>query len=199
MPLRIVAVLLVTSVYAVVRYCVFGGVSWEQVPVFVLNKAVSWGAVVFLFFAAYAFLKGRRDEGRGWGRASLHAAVVHVLLSLVVVSREYFGKLYGVGEGGQRLSVWGELHFLFGVLAIYLFVLLVRYDARGNGERLSLKRWASVCVLLHVVFLGVPGLGWLRVGTWPGGMPPISLISAGFVVGALVCYGLAGGHKGGDK
>jgi hypothetical protein len=199
MPLRIVAVLLATTVYAVVRYNVFGGVSWAQVPVYVLNKSVSWSAVVFLFFAAYGYLRGQKDESRGWGRASLHAAIVHVMLSLVLVSREYYGKLYGLSGGVERLSVWGELHFLFGVLGIYLFGMLVRYDARSVGERLTLKRWASLCVLLHLIFLGVPGLGWVNPGTWPGWLPPISLWSAVFVMGALACYGRVRSDKEDDR
>ena len=48
-------VLLFCFIYALVRYVIIGPVDAVDIPVYILNKAVSWGAVTLLFFSISLF------------------------------------------------------------------------------------------------------------------------------------------------
>jgi hypothetical protein len=82
-------VLLSTTIYAVVRYCGFGGVSPIHVPVFVLNKSISMSAAMALLMASVSFMRSRRDATVFWSKACTHLAFIHILMSLAFLSPGY--------------------------------------------------------------------------------------------------------------
>ena len=60
---KLIAGVLAASLgYAVVRYNVFGGVSADQLPVFVTNKAISVGSLVLLGVSRVVIDKPRRKH-----------------------------------------------------------------------------------------------------------------------------------------
>jgi hypothetical protein len=180
----LVAVIFGVSVaYAVVRYNVFKGVSYEQMPLYVTNKAVAVTSLVLLGVARLVADKRRR---KGLGIAAAVLAGVHVLISYVVMQPAYLDQLY-LPSGTLRWN--GEVSMLAGALAAVPIAWLVHATAARPLEVQvdrsllpGLGRAALALVALHALFMGYAG--WLDVASWPGMMPPLTLLS--FLV-ALAC------------
>ncbi|MBT9560416.1 MAG: hypothetical protein IV100_30605 [Myxococcales bacterium] len=154
--------LAVASGYALLRYCVFGDVSFRHAPLFVLNKAVAWAALTLLVVG----LAGARWPPRfgRWPRSSLVRRAValgraHVVASLVLVGPAYYPTLY---DPDGRMNVAGELLIASGVFAVAYPILK--------------SPWARVAIVATLALHA----GALAAATgyapeqWPGGMPPIS-------------------------
>lgn len=182
-PLRLTApVLFGAMVYAMLRYIVFGDVSASQLPLYIANKAISLAALVLLCAASLA--RTHRDR-KTLGLTAIALAGVHVLASFAMLTPAYYGKLF-VGSG--RLSWPGELSMLAGAAACVPLVWLlwatpqgpVPEPTRGRSLIPGLGRIALVGTAVHVAAMGLPG--WLDVASWPGALPPITLLS--FVIAA---------------
>ncbi|MDA0708654.1 MAG: hypothetical protein O3B73_00420 [bacterium] len=173
---KLAAVAVCTSLYALVRYAVFGGVSPIHIPVYLLNKSVSLACVFFLFFTALGHARSNPEKVSFWGTAVLHSAYLHVMLSLALMSKAYYPKFFGA----DKMNLTGELTLLFGVAAVYCtwFVRSRRYVFR---HRQVFPLLTVFLVMGHLTAMG--NAGWLTVEDWHGGLPPITLI--GFVLAAI--------------
>ena len=189
-------ILFVSLVYAVFRYHerFWGSHNLDQVPLFIVNKAVSVAAIGMIGLAVAA-----RTLARGWpggfggvardrrriGMTGFGLAGLHTLLSLAILTPNYFGKLYK--EGGQ-MHLMGELSILAGAVAVVLLVWQSRLPAAHAGDdRRVLRRlglWVLLLTGVHVAALG--WRGWLEPGAWPGGLPPITLLSCVIAMAGLV-------------
>ena len=178
MLLKFLLVFVCTVVYTVARYIVFGPVSAIHMPVYLFNKAVSMAAVVCLFFVSHSYLKSREEGVRFWGRAFLHSVFMHVLLSLAILSREYYPKFFGL----EKMNLCGELSVLFGVCATYPY-LLIQYKCVAQKQMHLSQVLIAVFVAVHLFVMGING--WITIDKWHGHLPPISLIS--FVLALLAC------------
>jgi hypothetical protein len=181
---RLVAgVFLASLAYAVVRYNVFSTVDWQQLPVFVTNKAVSVAALVLLGISRVVVEKARRKH---LGLVGAAFAALHVVLSLMVLEPAYLPKLY---LPSALMTGNAELSMLAGAVATVLlgwllYVTLERpLDVQSSGVSLvrGLGRFVLVLVAAHVAFIGWSG--WLDVAKWPGHLPPITLWSFAIAVG----------------
>lgn len=197
-------VLLASFAYAALRYVVFGDVSVDQLPVFVMNKALSIAGLVLIALAvgarpiagAVPAASWLRRDRRALGMAGLAFAGVHTVLSLLLLDPAYFGKFYAAGAG--RMTLAAELSMLAGAVALALLVWQSRITCGGTaGDDASrrasaCRRWLGTGVLalagLHVGFMGLPG--WFTPADWPGGLPPITLLSTGVAVLGVIA-GLA--------
>ena len=110
-----VMVFVLTTVYAVVRYNFFGDVSTDNIPTYILNKSISVSSVVFLLLCSWQHAQGNKQVAKFWGTSSLHFAMLHIAISVVLLSESYFPKLYSPGV----MNLNGETCILFGVLAGY--------------------------------------------------------------------------------
>jgi hypothetical protein len=181
---KLIAVLLCTTLYTIIRYVIFGHVSPVHVPVYLLNKSVSMASVVLLSCAAFSYFKQCVDRLRFWGTASLHCACIHVLLSLAILSSAYYPKFFGA----EKMNLTGEITILLGVLATYCFWLA--HSGRSiSARRGTFQLLASLFVGGHLVAMGFRG--WLSVEKWHGGLPPISLVSLVFAVVALALFSIS--------
>ena len=180
-PIRgLVAVFVGALLYAVVRYHLFGGISLEQLPLFIGNKAVSASAVLCLLLAAHHYRRGNNSHSAAWGRWSLHLAAVHVILSLMLLAPAYYGRFFDPKT--DRLTGTAEVAMLFGALAAYGFWRLSRIDY-GQAYPFRLVQLTTLGVGLHLLFQG--GSKW-HPSNWYGGMPNISLICLAVVIVTLV-------------
>ncbi len=177
----VAGVLLASLGYAVVRYNVFAGVSHEHVSVFVANKAISVGALVLIGISGLVAGPARR---KALGLVGLVLAVTHVLLSLLVLDRAYLPAQY-LPDGTLRALAEGSM--LAGAIATALLLWRggasgMRVQAPRHGRSLlpGVGRTALALVALHTLALG--GRGWLEPGAWPGGMPPITLLTFGMAL-----------------
>ena len=111
-------VLLFCFTYALIRYVIIGPVEAVEIPIFILNKAVSWSAVTLLFFSIYATSKNLNSLAKEYGTHAYWSVVCHALLTLSIMNENYFVKLFEDG----KLTLFGQLSILSGVLLIVLFL-----------------------------------------------------------------------------
>ena len=182
--------------YAVVRYHVAGDVAWRHFPAFILNKATSLAAVIFIA-ASYLIGKAIRwydDDKRlrlvvikFCGLMGFSLAAIHAVLALSIWTPAYFAKYF---DDIGRLNLQGVLAMATGVASLFFLTSPAITTLPMMPKALGGKRWkraqrmgyvSLVLVAAHLVALGLKG--WLKPQAWPAGMPSISLVA--FVV-ALV-------------
>ena len=102
-------------------------------------------------------------------------------MSLIILSPSYYPKFYH----GDMMNFKGELSMLMGVLSLFFFTIPAIATIPFMQEAVGIKKWQKgqsmgylglITALLHVVVMGVST--WLNVDTWPGYLPPITMIAA---------------------
>ena len=154
------AALTLTLLYAVVRYHAFGSVPWKDLPVFTVNKAVSWSAVLLL-------LIGQIRRRRGLHAAPLFGQALaltglHLVLSLSILTAAWFPAFFADG----RFTLSAGISMLAGAIAATLAV--------GPRRSLRVQIVAPLLVAAHVGLIGY--VNWFKPSGWPGGLVPISLL-----------------------
>jgi len=183
-------------VYAVVRYHLAGDVEWRHFPLFILNKATSLAAVIFV---ACSYLIKKiihwHDGDKALrlvvikfcGLMGFFLAAVHAFFSLCLLSPAYYGKYF---DDVGRLNLQGEVAMTVGVLGLFFLLAPALTTLPMMPKAIGGWRWkrnqragyiALTLVVVHLVVLGIKG--WLAPKGWHGGMPPVSLVA---VVVALV-------------
>ena len=178
------------TIYAIVRYIIFKGVDPIHFPVYIVNKVFS---SVGLFFLALSYVLGKinsvksvdKKEKAHWmksaGLLGFSLSAMHVIMTLMILNPSYYPKLFD----GDMLNLTGELSMLMGVLSLFFFTIPAITTIPFMQEAVGLKKWQKrqrmgyfglLTALLHVAIMGFAGC--LKVSTWPGYLPPITLISA---------------------
>lgn len=177
--------------YAILRYHIVGDIPWTHFPLFILNKATSLAAVAFI---ACSYLVGRvihwHDDNpsiklvviKFCGLMGFSLAAVHALFSVCLLTPSYFAKFF---SDDGRLNLEGELGLAIGVIALWALVmpaittLPMMPKALGGIRWKRSQRMGYLCLALvtaHMVVLGLRG--WTAPQSWPGMLPPISMIAA---------------------
>lgn len=197
--------LVLALVYAVLRYhqAFFGVHPSDQLPLFILNKALSFAALGLIVLAVsarpLAHLSGGRlsalkQQRRSIGLVGFGYAAVHSVISLAILTPDYYAKLY---HDSGKMNTAGELSILTGTLAIALLTWQARLPKAGDDEPRRLLRSLGLVVLaltaLHVAAMGWPG--WFKPQAWPGGMPPITMLSFVLALAGLLFGLLSMGRK----
>ena len=185
----IVGVLLFFTLYATVRYIIFKGVDPVHFPMYITNKILSTSGLFFIALSySWGKLKGLKPNDKNLenqfvkflGLAGFSCSAMHVFISMIILSPEYYQKLYE----GNMMNLKGELSMLMGVFSIYCFSIPAITTIPFMQEAVGINKWQRgqrigylglFTALLHVLSMGVPG--WLRVADWPGYLPPITLIA----------------------
>lgn len=175
--------------YAIVRYNVFHGVPMNHIPLYVTNKAIALTAVALLGSAQAWRTRSDRAVRRGLGLWGFGLAALHVAVSMTILGPHYFAKFY---ESDGRMTLGGELSILCGVLCFFALAIPAVSSLPGISRALGEIPWQRVqasgriglgLAAAHVLFMGAPG--WFKPATWPGGLPPITLLAFVAVVMAL--------------
>jgi len=183
-------------VYAVVRYHLAGDVEWRHFPLFILNKATSLAAVIFVA-SSYLIKKiihwHDNDNAlrlvviKFCGLMGFFLAAAHAFFSLCLLSPAYYGKYF---DDVGRLNLQGEVAMTVGVLGLFFLLAPALTTLPMMPKAIGGWRWkrnqragyiALTLVVVHLVVLGIKG--WLAPRGWHGGIPPVSLVA---VVVALV-------------
>ena len=183
-------------VYSIARYHLAGDVEWRHFPLFILNKATSLAAVIFV---ACSYLVGKifhwHDDNKLMrlvvikfcGLVGFFFAMIHALFSLALLTPAYYGKYF---DDGGRLNLQGEVALSVGVVALLCLMspaittLPMMPKALGGIRWKRSQRMGYVALSLVVVHLVVLGYkGWLAPRGWQAGLPPISLLA---VTAALI-------------
>lgn len=181
MPIQILAILAICSIYTVLRYIVFGPETIVQIPAFLFNKAISLASVCFLTMAAYYHATGYSERLKQWGTAALHCAYLHIVISVAIISRAYYPKFFG----DDKMNLVGEMTIGFGALAAYCF-WLIGINKSNHWRKQTLQILATILIGAHVTAMGLSG--WLTPDKWNGGMPPISLVSFILAIISLLLF-----------
>jgi hypothetical protein len=163
--------------YATLRYNVLKGVPWADWPSYTVNKALAVGALLLIAAAVLRLVRARRSTGTLLAWAGV-LALVHSLLSFALFTPLYFPRLFEAG----KLTFAAGLAMTLGVAVMAVMELGAR---RSDAWRPSLRHaalaWAAFVGGVHAA---LPALAtWFDPGTWPGALPPLTLIS--FLAGAL--------------
>ncbi len=185
-------------IYAIVRYNVFQGVEWVHVPLYIVNKSVAFAGVI-LIALAYAVGKAFggpagsenvRAKAKFLGLAGFAMITVHILMAMVLLSPANYAKFFA--ESG-KLNLTGEMTFLFGVLAYgcllipAIATLPYMYEALGMARWLTAQHMGYGTLALacgHTLAMGYKG--WFDLASWPGSMPPITLLGFLAALAALL-------------
>lgn len=171
----------ISTLYATVRYNVFKGVPWSDWPHVIGNKILAIASLLLIATAVWR-LRQRRQPIRNLMGLGSALAVAHSLLSVALLDPIYFEKFYVAA----KLSLPAGASLLAGSVAMALLL-------SGKGRPGSLAPRASGPELGLIAFLSgchaaLPSTaGWFDPFNWPGGMPPITLIS--FLVGTITLLG----------
>ena len=188
-------IIAIAFLYAIIRYNVIRGISWEQLPLFISNKAIALAALALIalsyaigslskFWPKFSSLLNARKY---FGLFGFGLGAIHGLISLLIFDPQHYPKFFTDGV----LNFAGELSMLFGVLALAIFAIVAISSIPSIAESLRQDQWLKIqrlgylgLLLLagHVFVMGYKG--WLQPGTWPGGLLPISLVA--FIIAAFV-------------
>jgi hypothetical protein len=168
--------------YATIRYNVFKGVPWPDWPAYTFNKAL---AVASLLIIVAAVVRLARRSGRTHlllASAGLFA-LAHSLLSFALFNPTYFPRLFESG----KLTFAGGLSVTLGAIVMAVMELGAR---RGGTWQPSLRRQVlALAAFAGGVHAALPAVStWIDVAGWPGGLPPITLIS--FLAGTAALVAL---------
>lgn len=172
----ILALYVVSVVYAMIRYVAFAPKNLENLPVFIVNKGISMAAAICFaigFFCQLRQLRGAANAGdpSAWFRAGVFGAVMHIPMSLAILRPAYFKEFFK----GDRLSFAGEMVFFFGGLTAACIFLLLR-----TGWTAMARWWLSLAcmtaLLVHVCAMGY--CRGLNINKTHAYMPPMWALSA---------------------
>ena len=176
-------IMLLSMLYAIVRYNIASDVAWSQLPLLIVNKATAISGLILLGLAGLQRVRANRNQ------MGLHASGclgLHCLLSLMLLSPAQFETLY---QNETHLLTWqGSLAMLCGALGIIGQIILWRRSMvvqQGNQRSLvsGLGRGLLLLAAMHVALIGYSN--WNQWQSWPATLPPITLI------GCLTAVGLA--------
>ena len=164
-------------IYAVVRYNIFKEVPWENLPLWISNKAFAMTATILV---AYSFCADKSKPRKEIGILGFYIAIIHAIISLIILNPSYFAKFF---SDDGKLNFTGELSMLAGIVSFSLLLIAVykSYPAVTEEAEVDLKfihqlvLWGIILNIVHIVVMGFPG--WLKVADWPGMLPPITLVS----------------------
>ena len=182
--------------YSILRYHIAGDVSWAHFPVFILNKATSLAAVIFV---ASSYLIGRVIRWHNQdpkiklvvikfcGLMGFSLAAIHAVLSLCLLTPAYFAKFFAA-DG--RLNLQGELGLAVGVVALWALAMPAVTTLPTMPKAIGGIRWkrsqrmgylALALIVAHMIAFGWKG--WMSPSDWPSGLPPISMLA---VIAAVI-------------
>ena len=189
----ILATLILSMGYAVLRYHIVGPVPWADFPFFILNKGLSLAAFILLTmnFALGPLNNLGISVPPGWlsarkamGMSGFLLVITHAFMSFLLFSPAVYGKMFTV-DG--TLTLWGGLSMLGGVAAFVVlwgynmtFQTFMRED-KAFVQFITSRKFMLFALLLgaaHLFFMGFEG--WMNPGGWHGGLPPISLVAFSF-------------------
>ncbi len=171
--------------YAIIRYHIGKNlVGWIHIP-YVINKAVSWTAGIFMVLTLLPevklmhFLLSRKTLGI----AGYFLAILHIVTNVVILRPSLFPEFYA----NDVISSAGWIYILVGILAFIAFTLPLYASwkkAATNDFRYKFGKLGILLVTIHAASMGITG--WLNPLSWPLMMPPITLLFCLFAITFLI-------------
>ena len=154
-------IFILTISYSTIRYNYFGEIPVSDIPTFILNKAIAFSMIIFLFMNFLKHNTKNKEEKNNYWNIFKTSAIIHLLLSIVLLSESYYPKLYS----NDKLTLIGNISIVAGIISI------VYLNNKFSTVKYSLL---YLIISIHLFFLGFKG--WLNIEKWNGKLPPITLI-----------------------
>ena len=173
----------VCLIYSFIRYITLGPEDVSQLPLYVMNKALSWAGLATIGLSR---LLGHAAARKQAGLIGALMIGLHVVMSMLILKPEYLDKFFDP-MNGMKLTGAGEASMLAGVLGLGFLSWLLwataaqangSSDSNGNGSLLPwVGRAVLICGALHVALMGWDI--WFAPEKWAnyGHLPPITLLS----------------------
>ena len=173
----------VCLIYSFIRYITLGPEDVSQLPLYVMNKALSWAGLATIGLSRLLGSVAARKQAGLIGALMIG---LHVVMSMLILKPEYLRKFFD-SMNGMKLTGAGEASMLAGVLGLgFLAWLLWATAEQANGSsdsngNVSLLPWVGravlICGALHVALMGWDV--WFAPEKWAnyGHLPPITLLS----------------------
>jgi hypothetical protein len=165
-------VLLGSALYATARYHLLNDISWEDWPIYTLNKAFALSSLLLLVLSLHRKHTGAPDPNPYNPQIAGLFGAMHVMLSLILLSPAYYEKFYIQG----KLTPAAGLSMVLGAAAAFVMFAGpgMRQNQRTDGG-VRILAILAFAIGLHAMLQGFAG--WFAPSKWPGMMPPITLIS----------------------
>jgi len=165
----VIAILGLSLGYATLRYNVFKGIPWTEWPTLTVNKGVAMAVLLLMVGALVLREPGRR---RRMLSASGRLLLVHLALSLVLLGPVSYPSFFQEGKPTGLVA----LSLLLGAIGAATVPSVIRADLSFAAPHAFLRLGLFAFLAgLHAALLGLGN--WWHPSGWPGGMPPITLIS----------------------
>ncbi len=199
----ILIVILLSVLYAVMRYHILGPVPWKDFPFYVLNKGISLSAFILLTlnFSLGPLKNLGARVPQGWlnarkalGMTGFLLVLLHAMIAFLLFKPTVYGKFF---EENGTLTLMAGLSMLAGVIGfVILWAYNLSFQTFLREDKAFIKFITSRSFLLIALFFGVLHIffmgyqGWGQPATWHGGLPPITLVafifwSAGYIINIL--------------
>ena len=162
---NILLIFLLITVYAVVRYHIFGGVPVRDFLFYTLNKIVIFSAILLLLLYR---LRAQKKLSNLYVQVAFALIALHILLSILLLQPVYY-KDFFMATG--KYSLLGSLSLLGGSMAAVLFLFKDKFSLSRKWRALLFSFFISI----HLLAMGLQG--WMHPATWHGYMPPITLLA----------------------
>lgn len=182
--LKIFITFVISLVYAIVRYNIFGNVPWEELPLYITNKAISLTAIILLLFSVIHKANTKQTKQNIW-KIIFILTLIHVFISFRLFGPESYQKFYFENDlnlVGYLTLFWGITAFL-GFLILNSGKLLPEDDSKltiPNSLKKEIRKWIPFLITGHLIAMGFNG--WISPSSWPGYLIPMSLIAFIIVV-----------------
>ena len=133
--------------YSFLRYVIFGSVQIIHTPTFIINKAVAFASIFYLFMV----LKNSKKDiqsAKIWFEIFSFSILLHILLTLTLLPFGFYKKMME----GSSLNLSGNLTIIFGVLTCFSFYSKkILHSINLNFNKLTLT-----LLSFHLFFLQFP-------------------------------------------
>lgn len=175
--------------YAALRYHVGKEMHGWKAFFVVLNKAIAWlaGSLLTLSLLKQTFWDRYNLKRRILGTTGYWFALVHILVSIVLLDPKFYPKFYSLGGIGSM----GWTYIAMGVLSILFFSVPLYASLKNVPQSSKLYHFGRYGILMNLVHVFLIGFsGWLDFKAWPIYLPPITLIFVTQIIAVFIYRGI---------
>jgi len=144
---------------------------------FILNKSLAF-SIIGIMFVAYLPVAYGKLKRNILGYFAFYFTLLHFILSIFLLPGKYY-TYYHLPDG--RLCFDFKMSVILGIVSFFALLAVYFYFKQKRKSGVNPKIFGCLtCIyyvglLGHVYFLGYEH--WAEPGSWPGGIPPATLIS----------------------
>jgi hypothetical protein len=165
--------------YATVRYNLLKGVPWSDWPTYIVNKAFAFGSLILIVIEIVGKPTGMPRAN--WMAGAGLLVLGHLLLSTALMGQTYYPAFFTSG----KYTLVSGVAITLGVAAA-----LIMYSGSKFALEIRSSRRCGTMICVLALLIGAhaafPDLSsWADPTSWPGGLPPMSMLTSIAAVSAI--------------